>query len=101
VLPTGLVTKASGKVYRPKVASERLGHAVDPAKQHRRSIVQPRAIVKDLVGRGEAQLVTLAIGNNSGISRPEQLRESAQIKLVALQARLNAAFRAAVSPPGG
>jgi MFS family permease len=35
VLSTGLVTEASGKVYRPKVASECLGHAVDPAKQHR------------------------------------------------------------------
>jgi hypothetical protein len=40
-----------------------------------------------LVGRGEAQLVTLVIGDNSRISIPEQLREGAQIKLVARQAR--------------
>jgi hypothetical protein len=70
VLPAGLVAEA-------------------PGQAHRRGVVQPRAIVKEPVGRGEAQAVTLVIGGNGGITLTEQLREDEQIKLVALQAHLD------------
>jgi hypothetical protein len=89
VLPAGLVAEAPGQAHRPKVAEECPGHAVDPAQQHRRGVGQPRAIVKDPIGRGEAQAVTLVIGGNGRITLTEQLGESEQIELVALQARLD------------
>jgi hypothetical protein len=48
-----------------------------------------RSIVEKPLGGGEAQPVTLVIAYNGGITLTEQLGEGAQIKLVALQARLD------------
>ena len=89
VLPTGPIAEAPGQADRPKVAAECPGHAVGPAQQHRRGVGQPRAIVKEPVGRGEAQAVTLVIACNGGITLTEQLGEGEQIELMALQARLD------------
>jgi hypothetical protein len=89
VLPAGLVAEAPGQTHRPNVAGECPGHAVDPAQQHRRGVVQPGAIVKEPVGRGEAQVLALVIGGNGGITLTEQLGEGEQIELVAMQARLD------------
>jgi len=89
VLPAGLIAEAPGKTHRPKVAAECPGHAVDPAHQHQCGVVEPRAIVKEPVGCGEAQVVTLVIGGNGGITLTEQFGEGEQIKLMALQARLD------------
>jgi hypothetical protein len=68
VLPAGLVAEAPGQAHRPNVAAERPGHAIDPAQQHRRGVVQSSAVAKELVGDGEAQVVTLVVGGNGAIT---------------------------------
>jgi hypothetical protein len=89
VLPAGLIAEAPRQAHRPKVAAECSRHAIGPAQEHRRGVVQPGAIVKEPVWCSEAQVVTLLIGGNGGITLAEQLGEGEQIKLVALQARLD------------
>jgi hypothetical protein len=89
VLPACLIAEAPGQGHRPKVTAECPGHTVDSAQQYRRGVVQLCPIVRELVGRGEAQVVTLVIAGNGGITLPKELGKSEQIKLVAFQVRVD------------
>jgi hypothetical protein len=90
VVAAGLVAEAPGQPHRPDVAAERPGHAVNPTQQHRRGVMQSSAVAKQLLGDGEAQVVTLVVvGGDGGFTLTEQLGEGKQVKLMTLEARLD------------
>jgi hypothetical protein len=51
--------------------------------------VQPSAIVKEFVGRGEAQVVALVIDSDGGLPLAEQIGKGEEIELVARQVSLD------------
>jgi hypothetical protein len=88
VVPAGLVAEAPGQAHRPKLTAECLGHADDSAQQHRRGVVHS-AVANRRIGDGETQAVALVVGGSGRVTGTEQRGEGQQIKLMALEARLD------------
>jgi hypothetical protein len=51
--------------------------------------MQSSTVAKELIGDAEAQVVTLIVGGNGGFTLTGQLGEGKQVKLMALEARLD------------
>jgi hypothetical protein len=83
VLSSGIIVESSREAYWSKLAAAQASNAVDVEKQGRCELVEPCAIVNELIGRDEAEIVALLVRRNDGIAFAEQLSQGDQIGFVA------------------